>query len=232
MISQTDKASSVEDRGFFLVLIGSDGAGKSTISDGLINGIANRDVFKGYVYYHSNVGLLPQLKYFKNVFCKIKSNRTLPEKTSELPGMVEPHPLWRSLVYLSYYSLDYMLGFVKIRKQMNQDNLVIFDRYFYDFFYQRQNRKLPSWLLWFCHYFIPKPDLVVCLRAAPETIHNRKPELSIEEIAQQRSRLKKLASRLKNSLVLDTSKNATENIKQVENKIIESLSRGNKVNLK
>ena len=210
--------------GMFIVLLGPDGSGKSAIADGLINGIADNDVFRGHAYYHTNVGLLPHLKYFTNILSK-QADNVPSKKKGELAGMINPHPSWRSLLYLCYYSLDYALGLTKIYKQKRQNKLVIFDRYFYDFFYQRQNRKLPHWLLWFFHYFIPKANLIICLSADAETIHRRKPELSIEEIKQQCLRIEKLASRLKNTLTLDTSKNVDENVSRVENKIIESLTK-------
>lgn len=227
LIALKDKASSIQYKGLFLVLIGPDGAGKSTLSSGLINGIANKDIFNGHVYYHTSVGLLPPLKYFRNLFSITRSSTRPPEKTGELPGMVTPHPLWRSLGYLFYYSVDYIVGLSEIRKHTGQRKLVIFDRYFYDFFYQRQNRKLPDWLLWFCYRFIPKPDLVICLSAEPEMFHTRKPELSIEEIDEQLKRIKTLASKLKNTLVLDTSKDPVESVKLVENKINKLLSMRN-----
>lgn len=57
--------------------------------------------------------------------------------------------------------------------------------------------------------------------------HTRKPELSIEEIDEQLKRIKTLASKLKNTLVLDTSKDPVESVKLVENKINKLLSMRN-----
>lgn len=82
--------------------------------------------------------------------------------------------------------------------------LVILDRCFYDYFFQRQNRNLPHWLLWAIAFVVPKPRLFIVLEADPSVIHSRKPDLDIEEIREQYEILSRVSSRLPNVVWLRT----------------------------
>ena len=64
-------------------------------------------------------------------------------------------------------------------------SLILFDRYYYEYFIQTEYSRCPRSLIRFFLKLVPKPDLVILFKAPPEAIHERKPELSIEEIERQ-----------------------------------------------
>jgi len=208
--------------GFFLAVLGPDGSGKTSIVNALHRCI-DKGLFEAVLCYHANVAILPLLKTFKRIFFGENSTQVTQNEIAVQPGMVEPHSLIRSLIYVLYYSVDYCLGWFSIRDAMWKNQLVVFDRYFYDFFYQRQNRKLPHWLLWLISRFVPKPDLVVCLKANPNVIYARKPELSPEEIEIQCDIVGSLASRLPNSVIVRTDQPIERTIQEVESHVVRSL---------
>ena len=73
----------------------------------------------------------------------------------------------------------------------------MFDRYYYDYLIdpKRGKIKLPRWLLKLGQFFIPEPDMILCLGTNAESIHRRKPELTLIEVERQ-------VVELKNSVIL------------------------------
>ena len=186
--------------GIFLVLIGPDGSGKSTVADKL------QSLWKGSHYYHGRFGLLPELKVFKNLFLRL-AGQTPPEPPA--PGTYAAHnaPLHsraRTLVYLAYYSLDFLLGHWIVRRIRSRGDLIIFDRYFYDWFIQAYYGRMPRWILPLLKAFLPRPDLVVYLENRPEMIHQRKPELTVAQIEQQRHKCRRLVQGLHDAMTVST----------------------------
>jgi thymidylate kinase len=64
---------------------------------------------------------------------------------------------------------------------------VVGDRWAYGYLVQPTSLKFsgPDWLARFAIWALPKPDVVVNLEATPETVRNRKPELTLEEIQRE-----------------------------------------------
>ena len=102
--------------------------------------------------------------------------------------------------------LDLLLGRLKLRRYRAQWSLVLFDRYFYDYYYQLGNRNVPWWFLNTLKVCAPKPDVVVYLERAPEEMYAAKPELSVEEIKREQEVLRDLAAnRLPNAHKVDAN---------------------------
>lgn len=70
-------------------------------------------------------------------------------------------------------------------------SLIIGERWYYDViaYPARYGFSLPGWLLSLGGYLVPKPDLTLLLEADPHVIHDRKPELTVEQVSQQIDRL-------------------------------------------
>ncbi len=183
--------------GLFVVLLGPDGAGKTSLCDGLSNRLGQL-LFKGVARYHMQFNMIPKLSRITRLAgCKTEEIDFTQKHSG---SSVAPHPLWRSLLYVIYYSLDFSLGRFRLRKEKGLGRLILFDRYFYDFYFQRRNRRLPIAVLDFFQKIIPKPDLVLLLEAEAEAIYARKPELDLDEIRIQLTRADQLANALAQSI--------------------------------
>lgn len=78
---------------------------------------------------------------------------------------------------------------IKIGKQLRCKKVVLLDRSGYDLFVYRPRFRLLEWAV---VRFLPKPDWVVLLRASPQTIMDRKAELTIDKIEDYYSRIGEL----------------------------------------
>lgn len=187
--------------GLFIVLIGPDGAGKSTTANNLIESEIKK-LFQRKYYFHGHFPYLPEMKKIASF---IKRNKNLV-KITENPVSVKPFGTLRSMIYPVYYGFNYFLGHFFIWKEKARAGLIIFDRYFYDYFIQKQFINCPRWLLIIIEKLIPKPDLIICLKNKPEVIYERKPELSIDEIRRQLIICEEIVKRnSERSLTLETT---------------------------
>jgi thymidylate kinase len=178
----------------FVVLIGPDGSGKSTVADGLQQLLA--PLFSKPRYYHGHFGILPRLRDLARLINFRKPGDSGPEEASSstIPGEARGGRL-RSLTYLLYYTLDYFLGHAIMFSARGKGELIVFDRYYYDYLIQ-PDMTLSDPLLSSLMRLVPQPDVVVYLKNKPATIHQRKPELSLQELARQGAVCTQILSRL------------------------------------
>ena len=190
--------------GLFLCLLGPDGSGKTALSLALEERIGG--LFATTEQYHSLAGLLPQLKGLKQFFYGLRG-KPIPDsplKGVAQPGVVaKPMPAIRSSIYIVYYGIEYTLYRLAVRRKLRRNHLVIFDRYFYDYYLMRVHGNAPQWLLGLFARLIAQPDVLFVLLADPEAIFRRKPELTPEVISQQQQILKRLD--LPTAAQIDTS---------------------------
>jgi thymidylate kinase len=196
--------------GFFVVLIGPDGSGKSTIADALLSSpIAEKLFFKGH-YFHGRFNYLPEMKvlftpwrwYYKNN----RENHAIFQGDTKEPELdtTPPYSSLRTCVYLTYYIIDYLLGHFFRWKASIARKLIVADRYFYDYYLQKEFSNCPSRLLDKLQYVIPKPNLIVYLRNVSDVIYARKQELTIAEIDRQASTCRRLLGQLENGFIVET----------------------------
>jgi thymidylate kinase len=185
--------------GFSVVFTGADGSGKSTIIQG-IEPVMQAALHKIPKYEHLRPNLLPSIA-------------KLFGRNAATGPVTDPHASSQSgfigsLLRLFYYSLDYILGYwfkvypTLVRKQ----NLYVFDRYYYDYLIdpRRSRIRLPRWIIKAVLFFIPEPNLILCLGADPAVIHARKPELPLGEVARQVAELKRFCGSNKRAVWIDT----------------------------
>jgi len=180
--------------GLFVVLLGPDGAGKTSLSDRLADRLGQL-LFKGTSRYHMQFNMIPKLS---NVLYKLFRFQTeqIDFTRKHSGSSIAPHLPWRSFLYVCYYSLDFLFGRLRLRKEKGLGCLILFDRYFYDFYFQRCNRRLSTRILDVFRYMVPKPDLVLLLESDPETIYARKDELELDEIRIQLDRAARVGREL------------------------------------
>lgn len=213
--------------GVFVVLLGPDGAGKTTIAKAL--GEEWQQIIpsvKEPEYIHGDFRLLPRLRIIREVWAKIQGRNLPPDPdyTQKHSGVkVVPHSLKKSLLYIAYYYWGYILGHYKIFSAKAKDRLIIADRYFYDYFFQRGNMNLPHWLLRFLSWFIPQPDLIVYLDRDAHDIYGKKDELTIVEIERQQEILRKLVGIFPNAVSVNGDNGIESTVRQIQHFIFSRM---------
>jgi len=180
--------------GALVVMAGPDGTGKTTLCRRLADGVGE-SFFKGAVVFHSQFGFLPRLRKLARSATGL--NMDEPDFTLRHSGSsVRPHPPLRTFLYLLYYSWDYLLGRLAVRRLRGHSRLILFDRYFHDRYYQPAYLRTSRRLLDFFRAVVPRPDVVLLLTADVEAVYRRKPELTPGEIRRQLDAAAELARRL------------------------------------
>jgi len=207
--------------GYSIAFLGTDGSGKSTIIEKITPTL--NDAFHNAVYYeHMRPNRFPSIA-------------RLMGKKEEFSGPVtnphgsEPSGFLGSLLRWFYYMLDYTFGFyLKVwPKKAIRSCVWIFDRYYYDYLIdpKRGRINLPQWILKLGQFIIPEPDIILCLGADAETIHNRKPELTLVEVERQVAELKRFCSSHKRAVWIDTAKSIEQSSTDAMETIIKVMAK-------
>jgi len=205
--------------GFIVAVMGTDGAGKTTIIDKITEPLKEA-VHNALFYEHMRPNLIPNIA---QLFGKKKQEGPVVD-----PHSSKPSGIFGSLVRLFYYSFDYIFGYLlKIYPMtVKKSSIWIFDRYYYDYMIdpKRARINLPQWTINTMGYFIPKPDLVLCFGADPKVIFDRKPELLLEEITEQVNKLKEFCDKNDKAIWIDTGKSIDDSVKEAFTTILEKMN--------
>lgn len=207
-------------KGIMIAVIGPDGVGKTTICQNIKKRTRNLFLPKKYLY-HSHFGFFPELG---KIYAWLFRKQTL-EKESNF-SQERKIGLPRAFLHLFYYGLENFLAWPWVFWLKIRGNLILFDRYFYDFLAANTFYKTPFWLFWQIAKIIPRPDLVFIIRARPEKIYQRKKELGLEEIKRQlrvfqNPRISKLAP-----VVFINNEGAIDRVSnKIEDEILKILSK-------
>ena len=144
--------------GYSIAVLGTDGAGKSTVIHGIAE-VLDIALHNKCVYNHLRPNWLPSLGQL--------AGRPTAEAPVENPHATGPAGVLGSLVRLTYYAVDYTLGWwVNIYPRLIKRPCVcIFDRYFYDYVFDPHRCRigLPRPLISLFFVLAPQPDLILCL---------------------------------------------------------------------
>lgn len=206
--------------GLSVAFIAPDGAGKSTI----INRV--KETVSGSFYGVNLYYMRPHL--FKNLGHYNKLNPTEEAATNDNPHGVVCDGVFKSAVRFFFYNLDFQLGTLfKINQKKINKQLVIFDRYYYDYFadMKRYKYSLPAWFPAAFEWMIPKPDMVFVLDGNPEVLYERKKELPISELEKQCSVFHQLAQNRKNFYAINVNRDVDTIVDEVTETILQEMSR-------
>ena len=206
----------INPMGLTIAFISPDGGGKSTIIEAITS------TCKGCFHGIENIYFRP--RFFKNLGSYKPINPQGEASSNPDPHAVKPNGILKSFARYFFYNLDFLLGyFFRIYPLKIKRRLVIFDRYYYDYYVdlKRYQFNLPKFLPRLFSFMIPQPDLVFVLDAPADVIYSRKQELSITEIERQRTIFKKTAKQLKNTHLINTNQPINEVINKVTKIIIE-----------
>ena len=207
--------------GYTIVFMGTDGSGKTTLIDELMPWL-NEAFHNGVIYNHLRPNLLPDIAV-------LFGRREM--KAGEIcssPHAKKPSGRALSVVKWCYYLIDYTIGYLyKIFPLISvRAKVIIFDRYYYDYYIdpKRARVQLPNWLVQIGEFFVPVPDLILCLGGSPNDIYSRKPETSLKEVEQQVRALKAFCMCHKNAIWIDTTCSKNESVCVAKNAVIDKLS--------
>lgn len=191
--------------GLHVVLLGPDGAGKSTVLDAIRLNL-------------------------RRAFSEIRGRSFAPALSGKpkVRGLGQPHKLPpRSLMagyakgvyWFFYYTFGY---FYTVFPAKSRAALILNHRYMVDALVdcKRYRYRGPRWILRFIWWAAPKPDLVILLDAPAEVIQARKQEVPFEETARARDAYRALVGSMPNGRIIDASPPADEVIAEVARVIL------------
>jgi energy-coupling factor transporter ATP-binding protein EcfA2 len=202
--------------GCFIVLVGPDGTGKSTLSQAL-HGLM-KDSFRRSLTFHWRPGLLPRPGSL------IGREGSDPQR----PHARSPYGPILSGALLGYYWLDSFLGgWLRIMPFRARTGMITAERGWWDLAVDPRRYRLtsPPWLVRALGFLLLRPDLVLLLEAPPEAILERKSELSREELERQASAWNSVFPTDVAVVRLDASRPAVEVAKEARARILEMLER-------
>jgi len=195
--------------GVFIVCIGPDGSGKSSVADRVMKKFETTFKADKSHYYH-----------WKPL--------TFQRSKSDIGPVDNPHgqatrgPL-ASTIYLFYHVFEFLLGgILRLKPALFRNGIVVVDRYFYDVMVDPKRYRLnaPTWMVYLVAKIIVKPDLVICLDAPAKIFYDRKQEVTFEEVVRQREAYLAFIKRLPDGHIVDASCILDDVVKQTVDIII------------
>jgi len=200
-------------KGVWLTFLGPDGCGKSSVIQGVMN-LIDHDLFSGVEVIH----LRPHVGQ--------SINRSNAKSVVENPHEQKKRNKIISVFKIIYFLFDYTLGyFIKVRPLLQDNKLVIFDRYYYDLQVDplRYRYGGPMWFSQFIGHFIPKPDLVIVLNASAETIQSRKKEVPFEETERQTYEYQGLSETMDNVIIVNAEQTIERVVRDVNDAVLDYM---------
>lgn len=209
----------IHPQGLMVSFLGTDGSGKSTIIDALPKVLGNTFDETQIKYYHWRP------KFIKSP----KGNKNADTDVSD-PHKKKPYGKVISYGKFMYFNLDYILGyFFSVRKHIGKNELVVFDRYYYDYLLDKYRYRLDisDRVIKAFRHIIPSPHITFLLIGDAEVLFERKKELPIEEMEKQINRLKSMEKIIPNSFVVDVNEDIDTVVFNCSRKILKEMKRRN-----
>lgn len=199
----------LQPTGLWIVFLGPDGSGKSTILRRVAAEMA--PAFRRTQIFHLRARLF--------------ADRIVRSDID--PHGRPPHRAVTSLAQLMVNVIRCWLGYwLYVWPALVRSTFVGFDRYYHDVLVDPRRYRYggPRWLARLACTWVPKPDLWILLDAPPSVIRARKSEISLAEIERQRLPYRGLVTHLPGGHIVDASRSPDEVAHTVEQIIVDFLA--------
>ena len=198
--------------GLFIVVLGPDGVGKSTLIEHLTQVLS--PPFRRHGVFHVRPMLLWRRK------------QTGPVTD---PHGQPPRSRLGSVAKLLALLPDYWLGYgLLVRPLLARSGLVVFDRYFHDLLVDPKRYRYAGsmWLARLFSRIVPSPDLLfLVLDAQEHVILSRKREVPIDELRRQREAYHNLKDSWDGAVLIHTDRDLDSTLADCSRAIMEHLAR-------
>ena len=164
--------------GEVVILVGPDGAGKSTLTEQVVKRLAATRIPASPVYLGAQKPLLPTRKLSQHIHKAMGHSGK-----AKGPKDVNRKQRLRGIVHIMADKWARYL--VYVRPRLVRGEVVVVDRYFYDLRTFMHPLVRSRFVDGFVMRMVPEPALAFCLVADPEVITVRKHELTVAETARQ-----------------------------------------------
>jgi len=187
----------------FIVLVGCDGSGKSSVIEGLIK-LWNEE------------GITVETGHW----CpssESSSDTNEKHENADDPHAVKPRGLFSSVAKLGWISYKWWSSWIKKYNKASKNGMVVFDRFYGDLLVDPTRYRYggPMWIARIWAKCLPQPDLLLFLDADEEVLMSRKQEVSMEALRNSRNGYTKLVNTHANGQVVNTEKELAEVISDV-----------------
>ena len=168
--------------GLLVSVSGPDGSGKTTVIDLALAELRQIYGTDSVDYHHFRPSVLPRIAEV----ARAAGGTDKVDTDYARPHRARPSGVAGSLARLSYYGMDYVLGYFRvIRPALTDRRVVLFDRYYHDMICDpgRSRVRLPRWCLRAAASLLPRPGIAFFVKVAPEVAYARKAELAVDQIA-------------------------------------------------
>lgn len=179
--------------GRFIVLVGPDGSGKSTVSSRLVSG--------------SQQQVTPLNFRPRRIDAWLGKRPPQGGSESEPHQIASTHPL-RTWFKFAVIVADLVTVRWDVWRARRAGRAFIAERYVYDLLADPKRlglETIPAWLRALAVRAVATPVRVYCLVGSPELMHRRKPELPLAEVARQTTFWETYASRRRNFVCIDST---------------------------
>jgi glycosyltransferase involved in cell wall biosynthesis len=178
--------------------------------------------FKDIWRFHWRPGLLPKPGRQQSADPKESTASSLPPDHYAYGHLI-------SILRYLYFLLDFIVGYwLLIWPKRLRHWLIIGERWHYDVLINpvRYGFRVPKWMLKTGSYLIKAPDLTILLIAEPSEIHARKPELTVDQIAEQLLSMQELLPPPPKGLIVSTSLPLEDSLAAFTTAVLEAVSDG------
>ncbi|MCB1377128.1 MAG: hypothetical protein KDK89_01985 [Alphaproteobacteria bacterium] len=201
----------LQPQGLHVVMLGPDGAGKSSTIAALENGLKP-------LFARTEVrGFAPSLRQLL---------RRAPTSTST-PHALATRSWGTSLLRAIYWMAFAVVSHATLRIAKARSRLVLNDRHFIDILVDpvRYRYGGPRWALKIVEWLMPRPDLVILLDGRPEVLQARKKEITVETTARLCAEYLRLVSALPCGHIVDAEQRPEQVCGSAAVLIVEALHR-------
>ena len=200
--------------GIMVVLIGPDGSGKSSIVNEMKKEYL-RLPFRKIQLFHGHFQIIPRLRKYSALINKLINSKE-SYKIKEISRIdYKERSIFNSLIVILYHTIDFFIGRLLLYYYRQRGDLIIFDRYFYDYFIQSEYNKTPFFIKKFLSLFVPPPDLLILLKANSNVIYNRKKDITLDEIKRQQDKFPFINQFGKYNYVIETDHSPVKSTNRV-----------------